>query len=231
MATDHTQASVYLSRSVHCVPLTLPDRDYFSAAAEMVPCRSIGGNFFDYLDLDGSFGVAVGDVAGKGAAAGLLGGARPGDLLLRGWRGSVHDDRRHQRLDGEEGGRSQIRCRVLRYPVAERRSHILQRRSQSAAAYQQERGAPTDGLILSPFDEATYDHELVTLSPGDTLVTFSDGVSDALNAEDTAFGVDRIVEYVNAFPSDAEPRHLVQQILPPSARLPSTRHRATTSRC
>ena len=74
MATDHTQASVYLSRSVHCVPLTLPDRDYFSAAAEMVPCRSIGGNFFDYLDLDGSFGVAVGDVAGKDAAAGLLGG-------------------------------------------------------------------------------------------------------------------------------------------------------------
>ncbi len=39
-----------------------------------MPCRSIGGNFFDYLDLDGSFGVAVGDVAGKGAAAGLLGG-------------------------------------------------------------------------------------------------------------------------------------------------------------
>ena len=56
------------------LPTAPPERDYFSAAAEMVPCLSIGGDFFDYLDLeDGSFGFVLGDVAGKGASAGLLG--------------------------------------------------------------------------------------------------------------------------------------------------------------
>ena len=55
------------------LPRAAPKHDYFSAAAEMVPCRSIGGDFFDYLDLAGNFGFAVGDVAGKGAAAALLG--------------------------------------------------------------------------------------------------------------------------------------------------------------
>ncbi len=43
------------------------------AAAASLPCRSIGGDFFDYVDLsDGSFGFALGDVAGKGPPAALL---------------------------------------------------------------------------------------------------------------------------------------------------------------
>ena len=40
---------------------------YFAAAAASLPCRSIGGDFYDYVDLpDGAFGFALGDVAGKG---------------------------------------------------------------------------------------------------------------------------------------------------------------------
>ena len=39
---------------------------FFEAAAETLPCRSIGGDFFDYIELsDGGFGFALGDVAGK----------------------------------------------------------------------------------------------------------------------------------------------------------------------
>ena len=46
---------------------------FFEAVGASVPCRSIGGDFFDYVDLpDGEFGFAVGDVAGKGAPAALL---------------------------------------------------------------------------------------------------------------------------------------------------------------
>ena len=46
---------------------------FFDAVGQSVPCRSIGGDFFDYVDLpNGAFGFAVGDVAGKGAPAALL---------------------------------------------------------------------------------------------------------------------------------------------------------------
>ena len=46
---------------------------FFSAAAASLPCRSIGGDFYDYVDLpDGAFGFALGDVAGKGPPAALL---------------------------------------------------------------------------------------------------------------------------------------------------------------
>ena len=44
-----------------------------SAAAASLPCRSIGGDFYDYVDLPtGAFGFALGDVAGKGPPAALL---------------------------------------------------------------------------------------------------------------------------------------------------------------
>ena len=46
---------------------------YFSAVADSVPCRSIGGDFYDYIDMPGGeFAFALGDVAGKGAPAALL---------------------------------------------------------------------------------------------------------------------------------------------------------------
>jgi sigma-B regulation protein RsbU (phosphoserine phosphatase) len=46
---------------------------FFSTAGTSVPCRSVGGDFFDYTDLpDGQFGFLLGDVAGKGPPAALL---------------------------------------------------------------------------------------------------------------------------------------------------------------
>ena len=46
---------------------------FFSAAAASIPCRSIGGDFYDYVDLPtGALGFALGDVAGKGPPAALL---------------------------------------------------------------------------------------------------------------------------------------------------------------
>ncbi len=44
-----------------------------------MPCRSVGGDFFDYVDLpSGQFGFILGDVAGKGSPAALLAAAALG---------------------------------------------------------------------------------------------------------------------------------------------------------
>src|SRR5436190_12718049 len=49
---------------------------YFTTAAASVPCRAVGGDFYDYVDLpDGAFGFILGDVAGKGSPAALLAAA------------------------------------------------------------------------------------------------------------------------------------------------------------
>ena len=62
---------------------------FFDAAAEMVPCRSIGGDFFDYIDLpDGVLGFALGDVAGKGPPAALMGAMLQGSLAAQAYASS-----------------------------------------------------------------------------------------------------------------------------------------------
>ena len=54
---------------------------FFAAAAETLPCRAIGGDFFDYFDLgDGRLGIVLGDVAGKGPPAALLSAFTQGSL-------------------------------------------------------------------------------------------------------------------------------------------------------
>src|SRR5262249_5936247 len=48
----------------------------FDVAAASLPCRTIGGDFYDYLELaDGAFAFALGDVSGKGPPAALLAAA------------------------------------------------------------------------------------------------------------------------------------------------------------
>jgi sigma-B regulation protein RsbU (phosphoserine phosphatase) len=67
--------------------LLLPGRRegaFFDAVAEMMPCRAIGGDFFDYIDLpDDGFGFALGDVAGKGPSAALVGAMLQGSLAAQ----------------------------------------------------------------------------------------------------------------------------------------------------
>ena len=91
--------------------------EFFDAAAETIPCRSIGGDFFDYIELpDSGFGFALGDVAGKGPpcgaprcdVAGVVGGPGFGE------RRSGRDDGGRQHCARRAGDTGSVRDAVLR---------------------------------------------------------------------------------------------------------------------
>ena len=56
----------------------------------------------------------------------------------------------------------------------------------------------TGGLILGLFPQATYEQETLTLEPGDLLVLFSDGVTEALDPAGEEFGEDRLLACLDA---------------------------------
>jgi phosphoserine phosphatase RsbU/P len=68
------------------------------------------------------------------------------------------------------------------------------------------------GIPLGMFERATYEEEETTLGPGDTLVLFSDGLSEAANSADEEFGEDRLVESVTA-ESHLDPDALLELLL------------------
>jgi sigma-B regulation protein RsbU (phosphoserine phosphatase) len=67
------------------------------------------------------------------------------------------------------------------------------------------------GLVLGLFEDAAYEEEQVQLAPGDTVVVFSDGVSEALDEAEEEFGDSRIVDAVA--PALREPPQAVVEAL------------------
>ena len=198
------------------LPTAPPSYHFFAAAAEMVPCLSIGGDFFDYLDLDGTFGFVLGDVAGKGAVAGLLGARIQEIFALRAPDGDPATTIATTNAAMVEKGLD-ARFVTLFYGILSSGGDLTYcnagHNPPLLIGKNEVRRLTTGGLIVGLFPEATYEQEVVTLSPGDTLITFSDGVSEATNAEGVEFGDQRILECVQAAPSGLGPPELVQVVL------------------
>jgi phosphoserine phosphatase RsbU/P len=172
---------------------------FFEAIGASIPCRAIGGDFFDYVDLPGGeFGFAVGDVAGKGAPAALL------TAVLQGVFASQSSSGTGPALTLSRVNQALIRRSVesrfatafyavltpdgqLTYCNAGHNPPLLIRKT---GVEHLEKG----GLILGLFEHATFEEETVQISPGDVLLTFSDGVTEALSASGDEYGEDRLLE-------------------------------------
>ena len=192
--------------------------EFFTTAAASIACRTVGGDFFDYVDLpSGQFGFILGDVAGKGSPAALLAAAaigmfsveamyqtRPSALMTRLNHGIMHRAHRIALPDV-----------VLRDALQGRRLRVLQRRPQSSDSRVGVRRAPARNgrpsswaLRASP----SFEEETLKLSPGDVIVSFSDGVTEALNPAGDEFTDERLLASVDAHRGKS-PQGLVDGVL------------------
>ena len=176
---------------------------FFEAVGASLPCRAIGGDFFDYVDLPGGeFGVAVGDVAGKGAPAALL------TAVLQGVFASQASSGTGPAMTLSRVNQALIRRSVesrfatafyavlsksgqLTYCNAGHNPPLLLRRD---SVDRLEKG----GLILGLFEHATFEEDTISVAPGDILITFSDGVTEALSATGEEYGEERLLACVQA---------------------------------
>ncbi|MDO8835366.1 MAG: SpoIIE family protein phosphatase [Vicinamibacterales bacterium] len=176
---------------------------FFDAGGATVPCRSIGGDFFEYADLEhGALGFALGDVSGKGAPAALLTAviqgmftvqatatSSPADTLGHINRGLVRRAVEGKFVTMFYGTLSVDG--VLTYCNGGHNAPFLVRKDGVSRL---EKG----GMILGMFEMAPYEEDTVRLEPGDTVVVFSDGVSEAQNTTGEEYGDDRLQAILEA---------------------------------
>ena len=176
---------------------------FFSTAGTSVPCRSVGGDFFDYVDLTGGqFGFILGDVAGKGAPAALLAAAVLGMFGAE----ASYQSRCAPLVSKLIAGlfRRGIEARFLTafyailapdgsltYSNAGHNAPLLVTRTGV-------RRLETGGLVLGLFEHAAFEEDTLRLAPGDLVVAFSDGVSEAMNEAGEEYTDDRLLASVNA---------------------------------
>ncbi len=190
----------------------------FAAAGAAIACRTIGGDFFDYFDLPGGrLGFALGDVAGKGPPAALLAAMVQGIF-------TSHVDDGHgpagtiERVNRVLNGRIvEGRFATIFYAVLSPDGKLVSCNagnnppllvSRDGAIRRLEVG----GLPIGPFTDATYSEEETPLRPGDTLILYSDGVSDAADENDEAFGDGRLLRCLSGACA-MEPEKLIEHVL------------------
>ncbi len=198
-------------------PQAVHTGEYFQAAAATLPCRAIGGDFYDYVALgDGRFGFALGDVAGKGAPAALLSAMLGGIFLAEATatdEPAVTVARVNQCLV-----RRAIEARfvTLFYGILAPDGRLLGCNAGHNPPLVVQRGGVArlakGGPILGLFDRLHFEEQALQLEPGDLVVVFSDGVSEALNERGEEFGESRIVDAIRAS-RDRNPQRVLEALL------------------
>jgi phosphoserine phosphatase RsbU/P len=183
----------------------VPTNDYgLDITARITSAREVCGDLYDFLSYGSqNLGIALGDVSGKGTAAALYGAVATGILrslspqklqpaeLLHLLNQLVCD----RRVEGRymticfatwQKGRRKLRVANAgqTQPLLWKDGHVEQ--------------IKLSGFPIGIFDDATYEEWNVRLSPGDVLLFFSDGLTEAANRDGKFFGTNRIKDLLTA---------------------------------
>ncbi len=195
------------------LPDKFPESPDYEIFAGMEPARDVGGDFFDMIELaEGRVGITVADVSGKGVAAALfmmssrtllnsvaVARANPGDVLGEVNRllrpGDVLSE--VNRLLQENNDAAMFvtvffaifdsTTGELVYSNGGHNPPVILHADGSSSLLAQ---AP--GVALGVAPEFTYDMYNATLAPGEALILYTDGVTEAENEKTEQFGLDRL---------------------------------------
>lgn len=179
------------------LPRNFPDNPNFAVTGINFPCLSVGGDYFDVFPLsDGRTAFVIADVSGKGLGAAILTTMLQGALsgmTLGTDPARVFNHVNRFLCDHSEVGRYATVFFGLLDPDghlefinAGHPSPFLIRRGAAEEAFTE--GSYPVGLV----PEAEYTAACLKLEPGDTLVLFTDGVTEAMDPEEQLFGVPRL---------------------------------------
>jgi phosphoserine phosphatase RsbU/P len=209
----------------------LPFAPYVSADLRietvMRPANTVGGDYFDLIDLgEDRLAVVIGDVAGKGMPAALLMALLQGSLrtlLTAGLRGAevVAKLNAHlcanipsNRLVTFFYGELDRTTGVLDYVNAGHNPPFILRADGLG-----ERLAPT-AIALGILPDATFELFEVELEPGDRMLLYTDGVTEAANARDEEYGEARVLAWLREHRGD-DGRALVEGLIDDVVRFAS----------
>jgi phosphoserine phosphatase RsbU/P len=188
-------------------PQNLPIVKGLDFAGYCRPALGVGGDYYDFIRLHNEcLGIAVGDVSGKGIAAALMMASLQASLrgqtikpcaTLAEMIGHIN------RLVFEASASNHYATffyaqyepmtRLLRYCNAGHNPPLLYRSSNGCDSfYRLDEGGTVIGLFPEvPFEEAT-----VQVEQGDILIGYTDGISEAMNAQEEEFGEERFFEVI-----------------------------------
>ncbi|GAB4200041.1 MAG: hypothetical protein OHK0022_20750 [Roseiflexaceae bacterium] len=203
----------------------LPDRVPWSAEsidvyARSLPAYEVGGDFYTYLALsEGRGAIAIGDISGKGVGAALLMALTSSAVESQG-RQIEHPAQVLKALNQVLAPRLRANHMnaALLFAVIDPPNRVMRVANAGMIApvlitATGSQFIDVGGLPVGSFIGATYQEEVVTLNPGDTLLLVSDGVVEAHNAQGELFGFERLEAAIAEVHPLEDVRTLVEVVL------------------
>jgi phosphoserine phosphatase RsbU/P len=192
-------------------PQKLPEIRGLEFAGYCRPALGVGGDYYDFVHLDdGCLGVAIGDVSGKGIAAALMMASLQASLRGQTIRPSATLSEMIQNVNRLVYEASAVnryatffyaqydpRTRVLRYVNAGHNPPIVYRKSEAALQILR---LDEGGTVIGLFPDFPYRETSLQLQPGDIVVAFTDGISEAMNNAENEFEERRLIEAIAECP-------------------------------
>jgi len=201
----HLEEELAVARDIQLsfLPKQDPEIPGFQIAGAALPSERVGGDYYDYISIaDGQLGLVIGDVSGKGM---------PAALIMASFRASLIAEIRNNysiatilskvnalQFESTEAasfvtavyGVLDTQNRILTYSNAGHNYPLWVRATGGIRVLE------TGGTVLGAFPDSAYEQERLDLVPGDVLVFYTDGVTDARNGDQEMFGEERLLDLV-----------------------------------
>ena len=187
------------------LPKNFPEGEDFGIYAEMIAAKEVGGDFYDFYKLDDTtVAFLAADVSGKGIPAAMF--MMTAKTIIKDLAESgiaVNDifTRANEKLceSNESGmfvtawmGILDLTTGNLKFANAGHNPPLL-KRANGEFEYLKTRA----GFVLAGMEGIRYRAGELTLSPGDRIFLYTDGVTEATNTENELYGEDRLVGFMN----------------------------------
>ena len=200
------------------LPTEFPTTDEYEVFGNMTPAREVGGDFFDIFQLEnGQIGLAIADVSGKGVPAALfmmasrtllkgsaIGLNDPGKVLKE-VNDLLYDDNEAMMFVTVFYAVYDPRTRELTYANGGHNLPVIVHANGENTVI-----ASTNGIALGILPSGEYEQSSITCEPGDTVVLYTDGVTEAIDVAEEEFGMERLQGVFTSAPGDC--RGAVQSV-------------------
>jgi serine phosphatase RsbU (regulator of sigma subunit) len=204
---ERMEKELALAREIQrgLLPETVPEVEGFDFALINEPCFAVGGDYYDFLDLDAhTMLVVIADVEGKGVSSALVMSNLQATLrvlvhhlhgltqIAESLNQMIWKDTRAEKYLSLFMGLIDFRCKAIYYVNCGHVPPVIVRREEDPISLTQ------GGKVIGLFEHVPYERGMEQLLPGDLLVLCTDGITESSDAEHDEYGAERLIECVRA---------------------------------
>jgi sigma-B regulation protein RsbU (phosphoserine phosphatase) len=206
---QHIEKEISVAREIQkmLLPYVIPMGKNFEISAMNIPSKEVGGDYYDFIQLDDlHIGIAIGDISGKGIPGAMLMSNLQATLRASVWQfpepagvmqrinNQIANTTSSEKFATFFYGILDSKKLTFTFTNAGHNYPIIKKRSGQYCYLSD------GGLVIGVKPDFEYNQTKMKLSPGDTLVFYTDGITEALNPQVEEFGEQKLLDIIVQYP-------------------------------